>query len=130
MAGDWLKVEKETPEKEEIRHIARTCKVSVDTAFASWFRLWRWFDSATADGHFDFLTPNDCDETGRLPGLGRALSEVGWIEFTEDGGALIHNWDRHNGASAKKRALTNRRKVSFRGRPVERSRNADSVPFR
>ena len=99
----------------------------MDTAFASWFRLWRWFDSATADGHFDFLTPNDCDETGRLPGLGRALSEVGWIEFTQDGGAIIRNWDRHNGVSAKKRALKNRRMVGWREREEERRRNARSV---
>lgn len=129
MAGDWLKVETVTPDKPEMKHIARVCKVSMDTAFASWFRLWRWFDSVTADGRFAFLTPEDCDEEGKLPGLGRALSEVGWVEFTADGGALVRNWERHNGQSAKKRLMANRRKIALRGRAVERVGNAGSVPF-
>lgn len=127
MAGDWMKIETVTPEKPEMKHIARVCQVSLDTAFASWFRLWRWFDSATADGHFTFLTPEDCDDAGQLPGLGRALSEVGWVIFEADGSATISNWNRHNGASAKKRALTNRRVAMLRVRAVQRTGNAGSV---
>lgn len=128
MAGDWVKVEKSTMDKPEIRAIARECGVSKEMGFTSWLRLWCWFDGETDTGHFAVLTPEDCDDVGRLPGLGRALALVGWIEFTPDGGAIIRNWDRHNGVSAKKRALTNRRKVGWRERGEERMRNAGSVP--
>ena len=128
MAGDWLKVEKATIDKPEIRLVARLCDVSRDAAFAAWFRLWCWFDTETEDGHFPALTPEDCDDIGRLRGLGRACAEAGWIEFAADGGAIIRNWDRHNGVSAKKRALANRRKVQWREHEEERMRNARRVP--
>ena len=119
MAGDWMKVDKTTSRKLEIRGIARICGVSRHEAFGAWFDLMCWFDSETADGHLKDLTPEDCDETGGLKGLGRALAEVGWLEFLPDGGAIVMNWDRHNGSSAKKRALTNRRVAAFRGRATQ-----------
>ena len=117
MANEWIKVEKNTPEKPEIRHISRACNVSPGMAFAAWFRLWSYFDSETADGEVKFLTPTDCDAIARLPGIGMALSidhGCGWIVFHQSGATIV-NWDRHNGKSAKKRAMTNRRIARWRG---------------
>ena len=129
MAGDWIKVEKRTPRKYEILTIAEVCGVSVGDAFLAWFQLWSWLDEETDSGHLPKLSPQKCDYLGGLPKLGQALAECGWVEFTPDGGAIIHNWDRHNGKSAKKRTLVNRRKVEFREREAERKRNAASVPL-
>lgn len=112
----WLKVEAHTPDKPEIRQIARACRVSAGDAFAAWFRLWAWLDSVTADGHLDFLIPADCDEIARLPGIGKALREVGWIEFDAGGGAIVMNWGLHNGKSAKKRAVDAARQNDYRAR--------------
>ena len=112
MAGDWLKVEKATPDKPEIGHIARSCGISVELAFTAWFRLWCYLDTVTADGQVRFLTPDDVDRVTRQPGLGNALSSdqgCGWITF-HAGGATITNWDRHNGESAKQRAMATDRK--------------------
>jgi hypothetical protein len=128
MAGDWIKVEKATPDKSKIQDIAEMCHVSMDTAFVAWFRVWCWLDGETDTGHLERWTPAKCDYTGRVPGLGHALAAVGWVEFTADGGAIIHNWNQHNGVSAKKRTLTNRRKVQWREREAERIRNARDVP--
>lgn len=116
MAGDWLKVEKATPDKPEVRHIARLCNVSPGDAFAAWFRLWCYLDTVTADGEVRFLTPADCDEFARLPGIGAALSHdhgCGWIVF-HSRGATVANWDRHNGESAKQRANTQLRVAKLR----------------
>ena len=127
MAGDWLKVEKITPDKPEIGHIARACGISPVEAFAAWFRLWVYFDTVTADGDVRFLTPDDVDRVARQPGLGNALSSdqgCGWITF-HAGGATITNWDRHNGESAKQRALdTDRKRRARKGSsdPKEHSR--------
>lgn len=127
MAGDWLKVEKRTPRKYEILTIAEVCGVSVGDAFLAWFQLWSWFDDETDSGHLPKLSSEKCDFLGGLPGLGRALAECGWVEFTPDGGAIIRNWDRHNGASAKKRLLTSRRAALCRARSAQEVRNAGSV---
>lgn len=117
VAGDWIKVEKATIDKPEVRFIARVCKVSQAEAFAAWFRVWCWLDAETETGILPFMTPQDCDDIGRLPGLGHALSTnggCGWIEFTAEGGAKVINFDRHNGQSAKRRALDMNRKRASR----------------
>ena len=110
-----------------IREIAEKCRVSEGDAFLGWFRVWCWLDGATATGHLPRLSQKDCDFFGRLPGLGSALAECGWVEFTPDGGAIIRNWERHNGTSAKKRLLTSRRAALCRARSVQEARNAVSV---
>jgi hypothetical protein len=100
----WLKVEENTPAKPEIKKIAADCGVSNEVAFARWFRLWAYLDRTTADGWVPFLTTKGCDEEAGLPGIGQSLASVGWIEFSKEG-AFVMNWDRHNGKSAKSRAL-------------------------
>lgn len=126
MAGDWIKVEMETPDKPEMGFIARACGVSQAAAFEGWFRLWCWFDRQTENGEVPFFTPDDADRIARLQGIGNAISTdqgCGWVTFHARGASIV-NWDRHNGNNAKKRCLANRRKVDFRQREVERKRNA------
>ena len=61
----------------------------------------------------DFFTPTDADEIGGLPGLGNALETVRWVTFSQTG-AVVANWDRHNGRSAKRRCLDAERKRAVR----------------
>lgn len=114
---DWMKVEKGTPDKPEIRQIARICGVDKHQAFSCWFRLWCWFDGVTEDGYLKFLTHADCDDASGLPGMGQALEIVEWVFFDGSGGAFIKNWDRHNGKNAKKRATDGVRKTLGRVEP-------------
>ncbi len=109
MNQHWIKVEKVTPDKRAMRIIARTCGVDQDRAFGAWFRLWAWFDGETADGWLPGTIPEDCDDVARLPGISAALVEVGWLEFDQDG-CKVAGWDKHNGASAKRRAEESERK--------------------
>ena len=109
----WIKVETNTPDKPEIRHIAKSCGVTVDAAFMGWFRLWVWLDSETADGHVRLCSPEDCDAIARLPGIGRALADAGWLEFS-DAGMLVLGWEKHNGAGAKRRAVDAKRQDEHR----------------
>ncbi len=111
----WIKVDVTTCDKVKIIHIARACGVRVNEAFGAWFRLWAWFDGVTEDGRLDFLKPEDCDAKAGLNGIGAALSDVGWIEFGERG-AIIIGWDKHNGKSAKKRAMTALRVAAYKAR--------------
>lgn len=113
---DWIKVCKNTPDKPEIRHVARATGCTPGDAFAAWFRLWAWLDSATADGHLPLATAEDIDEVARLPGMAKAFAEAGWLELHEPAGIIVINWERHNGASAKRRADAAKRKTEERAR--------------
>jgi DNA replication protein DnaT len=111
----WIKIETHTPDKAEIRHIARLCHCTKAEAFLAFFRVFVWLDEQTEDGHVEFFTHEDADEIGGLTGLGQALETVRWIIFGP-AGAVVSNWDRHNGQSAKRRCLDAERSKRFRER--------------
>ena len=111
----WIKVETHTPDKAELRQIARLCHCSKAEAFLAFFRVFVWLDEQTEDGHVDYFTLNDADDIGGLTGLGNALETVRWITFSP-GGAVVANWERHNGKSAKKRIIEAERARRYRER--------------
>ena len=117
--GEWIKVEKCTPDKPAIRQIARSCGVSRAEAFLGWFRLWAWFDTSTADGMIPHMTADDCDEVSGVPGMGAALIEVGWCAFSS-AGCQVAAWEKHNGRSAKQRSASGVRMARMR---AERARH-------
>jgi DNA replication protein DnaT len=109
----WIKIETHTPDKAEIRQIARLCHCTKAEAFLAFFRVFVWLDEETDDGHVEFFTAEDADDIAGLKGFGEALQEVGWIMFSPRG-AVVSNWDRHNGQSAKRRCLDAERKRAVR----------------
>lgn len=118
MAGDWIKVEKLTPDKPELMAVARECGCSPGDAFAAWFRLWAYFDSATEDGTVRFMSASDADRLGTLSGLGSAMERTGWLRFDAEG-CHVARWSRHNGQSAKRRAVDAERKRQQRKAGVD-----------
>ncbi len=115
MAGDWIKIEKATPHKTEVLRIARLLGVSPLHAFGACTVFWAWADDATDNGHLPGLDAALLDEVLHIPGLTAALIDVQWLIDVGDG-FQIANYDRHNGSSAKKRAMENRRKADYRAR--------------
>jgi hypothetical protein len=113
MAEDWIKVEKATPTKPELLVIARICNCTHAEAFLAWFRFYSWADSQTADGFVRFLSACDADKIGTLVGFGDALQRTGWVQFTDDGCRIL-KWEKHNGRSAKRRALDAEAKIGKR----------------
>lgn len=115
MAGDWLKVETSTPDKPEVYAIADRLGMTNEEAFGRLFRVWRWFDSQSRDGHARVTSLSAIDAEARRPGFGQAMAEVGWL-VPVPGGLSLPNFDRHNGKSAKTRALAKDRKSTQRSR--------------
>lgn len=116
MAGNWIKVEKVTPDKPEVALLARRLKVSHGDAFLNWFRVYSWADGVTADGRVRFLSASEADTlSGAIPGTCEALAskDIGWLE-SDESGIIFANWDRHNGRSSKTRALDSERKNKIR----------------
>ena len=114
MATNWIPVCKDTPDKPEICLLAKHMKITKETAFALWFRLYAWADGQTHDGWFPHLTLKDVAEAASVPVMVcriLASAEVAWLmECAGDNpGVLIRHWDYHNGECAKKRAMAARR---------------------
>lgn len=118
MAGDWMKIELELSDKPEVHYIANALNMDPDAAVGKLVRVWAWFDKHTQDGNALGVTYSLLDRITGVTGFGEAMCFAGWLEQRDK---VLHmpNFDRHNGESAKKRALTNKR--------VAKIRNAVSV---
>ena len=109
MAGEWLKFECSLPEKPET--LAITIAMGwddPDLTVGKLMRLFRWFDQQTIDGNAPSVSAALLDRIIGVSGFVQAVADVGWIVIE---GTAIHlaNFDRHNGATAKSRALTAKR---------------------
>lgn len=109
MAGPWLKMECATPEKPEVLAITAAMGWDdPDLTVGKLFRLWRWFDQHTTDGNAARVTSALLDRVVGVTGFVQAVADAGWLTVNGDGISLS-NFDRHNGDTAKNRALTAKR---------------------
>ena len=125
----WIKIEHQTPDKPEVGAIAHKLRITPAEAFLALFRVWAWADESTADGTLPGIGPAWIDHIARVAGFGAAMKDAGWLVETPTG-LEIPNFDRHNGESAKARALDQRRKMLARtdsGR-TERGQQPDKSP--
>lgn len=115
MAGEWIKLEATTLDKPEVLRIARTLKIDRDAALGKLVRLWSWFDANSVDGVVDGVVDDDVDRMCFCPGFAAACVSVGWLVIDESAERIaLPNFDRHNGETAKQRALKNRRQANWR----------------
>lgn len=118
MAGDWLKMEANTPDKPEVFEIAAQLGISTAEAFGRLFLVWRLFDQHTEDGNAVNVTSAYLDHIAGVTGFADAMRSVHWLEGGEDGdfGLSLPNFERHNGKTAKSRALTAKRVATHKQR--------------
>jgi len=81
-------------------------------------RLWIWADQQTIDGHGVCVTGVTLNRITCHGGFSDALKNVGWLSGDELNFTLP-NFERHNGETAKTRALATKRK--------EKQRHANTV---
>lgn len=115
MAGEWLKFECSLPEKPET--LAITVAMGwddPDLTVGKLMRLFRWFDQHTLDGNARGVTPALLDRIIGVSGFVAAVAETGWIVIG-DTFVSLHNFDHHNGATAKGRAQTAKRVAKHKG---------------
>lgn len=115
MAGDWIKLETCTLEKPEIFALAEYLKCQHEIAVVACVRLWIWSNQQSRNGHALSVTKTTLDSVSRIVGFADAMQKVGWL-IDKNGVLSIPNFDRHNGKSAKERALSTKRKVTQRSR--------------
>jgi hypothetical protein len=115
MAGEWIKMEHTLPEKPEVMRMARALGVDADLIVGKLARLWGWIDGVSVDGSVDGVVAADVDRICRCDGFAAACVLVGWL-LVDDAAerVTLPNFDNHNGETAKKRALKNRRQAKWR----------------
>ncbi|CAJ0719425.1 hypothetical protein LMG6871_02855 [Ralstonia edaphis] len=109
MAGNWIKFEVDTPEKPEV--LALTVAMGwddPDLTVGKLLRVWRWFDQHTLEGNAPGVSAALLDRIAGVTGFSTEMAKVGWLLISADGISLP-NFDRHNGETAKSRALTAKR---------------------
>lgn len=108
MAGDWIKMESDLGDKPEVHFIANSLGIDPDAVVGKLHRVWVWFDKHTHDGNAVGVSVTLVDRLVFVNGFGNAMSLCGWL--TQDGETLtLPNFGRHNGKTAKTRALTAKR---------------------
>lgn len=108
MAGDWLKLEINTPDKPEVIGMADMLGILPQHVLGSLFMVWRWFDQHTTEGNASYVTKVTIDRLSGVTGFADAMQKVGWL-IVDAGHISLPNFDRHNGETAKQRGLTAKR---------------------
>lgn len=113
VAGDWIKVTTVFPEKPEVWQIASDLSLDADAVVGKLIRVLIWFDSHSEDGNAPGVTAAFLDRHVGVTGFVEAMKNVGWIEV-EGSEIVLKDFDKHNGNSAKKRALGRNRSQKHR----------------
>lgn len=122
----WIKVEQSLHEKTEVFQMATELHMSRPATIGHLIIFWSWADKNTADG--TLVATREIIDCLTTEGFSNALINAGWLDFTDDGTiAHIPNYDRHNGSSAKGRAMTADRVRKHRNKKAVSVRNATSV---
>jgi len=110
---NWIKVRTHLISHPHVVRIASALCLPNVHVFGALVHLW-----AVADSHADGdllknMTPAALDRLTETPGLTAELVNVGWVTVKDNGLQLV-NYQEHNGASAKRRALDGKRKKVVR----------------
>lgn len=124
MAG-WIKYTKGLHEKLEIIQIADILHLPRHQVVGMCLHFWDWLDdnvqvvdvSETGDASVTLraLQPSFLDALVQADGFAAAMSAVGWLSH-RNGSLTVPNYARHNGQTAKDRALTANRMAKSRSK--------------
>lgn len=124
----WLKFETDTHEKPEV--LAITVEMGwddPDLTVGKLLRVWRWFDQHTVEGNAPSVTLSLLDRLIGVTGFSQAMVNAGWL-ISNQNGLSLPNFERHNGKTAKDRALNAKRAANFKSNAASNAEsNAPSV---
>lgn len=118
MAGDWIKMRNDLSEDPAVIEIAARLGVDEFAIVGRLQCLWAWADGQSRDGHARGVTAAWIDRKVQRDGFAQTMCDVGWLTIDEEG-VTFPNFERHNGETAKTRALgANRQKKKRAGNAV------------
>lgn len=127
MAGDWIAIDHDFPEKEEVIAICAKSGASVAETMLALFRLWRWADRHTEDGRLRNVSVTGVTLLcGQSDAFWHAVESVGWIEIDGDD-IVVPRFAHRFGESARSRMLGTKRMQRFRGKKSKAKKRHKSV---
>lgn len=119
----WIKMRSNLTNDPDVIAVAADLSMDEFSVVGRLHAFWSWADQHSADGTLPRATSAFVDRLTACPGFAEALRRVGWLDG-RDSALILPNWERHNGETAKGRAVEARRKAKYRsGTNV-----TDSVP--
>lgn len=120
MANDWIKMRNNLASDPAVIGLAAQTKLDVFSVVGRLHTLWVWADEQSEDGFLQHVKPAIVDDKVRRRGFSLAMTSVGWLVI-EEGGIRFPKFGRHNGESAKIRALASERQRDKRERDRHKS---------
>lgn len=111
--ADWIKMRCDLHDEPEVIGISRRLKLDPSTVVGKLLVFWSWANRVSTDGRVPHVGREFIDQLCRRKGFAAAMIEVGWLT-ENDTGITVPKFERHNGQSAKARALDAERKRSVR----------------
>ena len=122
MAGDWIKLEHATAYKPEVAQAAELLGISRREMVGVLVDYWIWLDQnvdESRNGIVTHMSRKSVDVVFNCAGLAAVLERIGWAQFDDKDSTLtVVNWGRHNGNTAKSRALNRDRQERYRNASV------------
>lgn len=121
MATQWIKWTKGLTRKREVVAISSALGIGRHETAARLMEVWEWADDNTIGCHVPSVTETFIDEVAGVTGFANSMVSIGWLSVSEDG-LTFPNFERHNGETAKSRALASERKRKQRESVATKSR--------
>jgi len=114
MAGDWIAIDTNLPEKPEVGEIIDATGEPVEVVCYRMFLFWRWCGDQTADGVIPKCSLATVSRNcGGTPEYWEAVRAAGWL-IVDGTGIRIPGWEERFAKTAKSRMLAAKRQGKFR----------------
>lgn len=119
--SDWLKINHSLLRSPKLKKLALLLGVDDDTALGCAVRWLMFIDEQTTDGNTE-LEPAIIDSVLGREGAAEALMSIGWAVLNMSHCMCATDYEKHCGATAKRRAEDARRKALSRSRSRNKTR--------
>jgi hypothetical protein len=120
----WIKMRVDLDTDPAVIGVSESLDLPPEHVIGCLWKLWSWANLQTIDGCANSdgarVTEKWIDRHVSVAGFADALAKVGWLTITSEG-ISIPNFERHNGKSAKDRALAANRMETLRQKTLRNS---------
>ena len=132
----WIKAHASLTRHPKTKRLGRTLGISVPEAIGHLMMLWLWAMDYAQDGDLSCFEPEDIADAAGWDGDPDQLIDAllscsprghGFLDRTEDGGLVLHEWDEHCGDEFERRRKDAERKRTARQKDIQRTHDEETM---